>query len=78
MDKRKKIKLYSIIHFPSFFALPGPDDKISPGGRITGGACIIFAEIAHCKKKYAAVWNQKLYLGEYSGISSLKLKNSGI
>jgi hypothetical protein len=30
------------------------------------------------KKKYAAVWNQKLYIGEYSGISSLKLKNSGI
>jgi hypothetical protein len=31
-------------------------------------------------KKYAAVWNQKLYIpvGEYSGISSLKLKNSGI
>jgi hypothetical protein len=23
----------------------------------------------HCKKKYAAVWNQKLYIGEYSGIS---------
>jgi hypothetical protein len=32
----------------------------------------------HCKKKYGAVWNQKLYIGEYSGISSLKLKNSGI
>jgi hypothetical protein len=30
------------------------------------------------KKKYAAVWNQKLYIGEYSGINSLKLKNSGI
>jgi hypothetical protein len=30
------------------------------------------------KKKYAAVWNQKLYVGEYPGISSLKLKNSGI
>jgi hypothetical protein len=30
------------------------------------------------KKKYATVWNQKLNIGEYSGISSLKLKNSGI
>jgi hypothetical protein len=25
-----------------------------------------------------SVWNQKLYIGEYSGISSLKLNNSGI
>jgi hypothetical protein len=30
----------------------------------------------HCKKMYAAVLNQKLYIGEYSGISSSKLKNS--
>jgi hypothetical protein len=29
-------------------------------------------------KKYAAFWNQNLYIGEYSGISSLKFKNSGI
>jgi hypothetical protein len=29
-------------------------------------------------KKYAAVLNQNLYIGEYSGISSLKLKTSGI
>jgi hypothetical protein len=31
-----------------------------------------------CKQKYAAVWNQMLYICEYSGINSLKLKNSGI
>jgi hypothetical protein len=30
------------------------------------------------KKKYAAVWNLTLYIGEYSGINSLKLKKSGI
>jgi hypothetical protein len=30
------------------------------------------------KKKFAAVWDQKLYIGEYSGTSSLKFKNSGI
>jgi hypothetical protein len=30
-------------------------------------------------QKFAAIWNQKLYICEYSGISSLKLKkNSGI
>jgi hypothetical protein len=44
----------------------------------TGGNRPVFSRL-HCKKKkYAAVWNQKLYIGEYSGISSLKLKNSGI
>jgi hypothetical protein len=32
----------------------------------------------HCKKKYATVWNQKLHIGEHSGISSLKIENSGI
>jgi hypothetical protein len=32
----------------------------------------------HCKKKVCGSWNQKLYIGEYSGIYSLKLKNSGI
>jgi hypothetical protein len=29
-------------------------------------------------KKVCGSWNQKLYIGEYSGIYSLKLKNSGI
>jgi hypothetical protein len=37
---------------------------------------LLFFDSIHCKKKYAAVWNQKLYIGEYSGISSSKLKNS--
>jgi hypothetical protein len=32
----------------------------------------------HTVKKDAAIWNQKLYIGEFSGISSIKLKNSGI
>jgi hypothetical protein len=34
--------------------------------------CIV--DIIHCKKKHATVWSQKLYIGEYSGINSLKLK----
>jgi hypothetical protein len=29
-------------------------------------------------KKVCGSWNQKLYIGEYSGIYSLKFKNSGI
>jgi hypothetical protein len=32
----------------------------------------------HTVKKVCGSWNQKLYIGEYSGIYSLKLKNSGI
>jgi hypothetical protein len=34
--------------------------------------------VEYIVKKYNAVWNQNLYIGEYSGISSLKLKNLGI
>jgi hypothetical protein len=39
---------------------------------------VMHGEVRNTVKKYAAVWNQNLYIGEYSGISSLKLKNSGI
>jgi hypothetical protein len=33
---------------------------------------------AYTVKKVCGSWNQKLYIGEYSGIYSLKWKNSGI
>jgi hypothetical protein len=41
------------------------------GGFFCGGT-IYFADTV------CGSWNQKLYRGEYSGIYSLKLKNSGI
>jgi hypothetical protein len=36
-------------------------------------------ELRSCTvQKVCGSWNQKLYIGEYSGTYSLKLKNSGI
>jgi hypothetical protein len=44
--------------------------------------CTLFANWtnlpAYTVKKVCGSWNQKLYIGEYSEIYSLKLKNSGI
>jgi hypothetical protein len=35
-------------------------------------------KLIYTVKKVCGSWNQKLYIGEYSEIYSLKLKNSGI
>jgi hypothetical protein len=68
----------------------GHQSKLNAGYRISGRiVCLMFKFKGFLKyeinndnrytvKKVCGSWNQKLYRGEYSGIYSLKLKNSGI